>query len=366
MKTLTTIALLITATNLFCQTNIIFKNSEPKSDTVPSMTLSGAVDAYYLFNTNTPGLRGSWGTSGIGRLIDGEHNQIAFNMLQTMLTYKNKNLTIVGDLLFGPGAEALNYGNNGTSRLIKQAYVEYTLKKATFTVGQFGTFIGYEMPETSKNDNYSLSYLFTYGPYYHTGAKVDYEISDKVTAMFGVLNGWDSMKDNNQFKTYAAQVNLAPSDQVEVYINWIGGNEESDTITGDSVNSFKQMFDVSLNADLTNKISAGLNTTYGHYSFANTKSRNWGGLSVYLSYVLNSKNKIATRAEYFDDSNGVQGFGAAYLGYTLTYIKSMVNDQLLIKPEIRYDESNRNLYFKNNNALTNSQFTIGLAIVANF
>ena len=367
MKTFISVAFVLLFSNLIHSQIIVgFENDNIEPDSLSSLTISGFVDSYYTYNTNNPGLKGNWGTTGLGRLLDGEHNQIAFNMLQTKFEYTNKNLSVVGDIAFGPGAEAFNYGNVGTARIIKQAYAAYTLKKMTFTVGQFSTHIGYEMIDVPDNSNYGVSYLFAYGPYYHTGAKLDYEISNKIGLMLGVFNGWDSMKDNNKFKTMAAQLSIAPSDNFEVYLNWIGGNEEPFSSTGDTVQSFKQLFDLSLSTNLTEKFCIGLNSSFGIYNYEGQTQKNWGGAALYLNYAFSDQNVLAVRAELFDDSNGVQGLSSSYTGYTLTFNKYLANNHLIVKPEIRYDQSSQNIYFKNDNTLSKSQLTFGMAVVAKF
>jgi len=153
-----TIALLFT-TIVFGQDN---DSSEPESESPQDkLTLSGFTDIYYSYNTNNPGSLGNWGTNGVGRIFDGQHNQIILNIFQTKVTYQNDQLEIVGDLLFGPGAELANFGNSGTAYSIKQAYLAYSVNDdLTFTIGQYGTHIGYELVDAGDNFNYSLSYLF--------------------------------------------------------------------------------------------------------------------------------------------------------------------------------------------------------------
>ena len=60
----------------------------------------------------------------------------------------------------------------GTSAAIKQAYFTDRLTpRLSFTVGQFGTHVGYEVIVAPLNYNYSLSNLFNNGPFYHVGLK---------------------------------------------------------------------------------------------------------------------------------------------------------------------------------------------------
>lgn len=334
-----------------------------------NVTISGFMDVYYSYNTNKPGLRGNWGTNGVGRIFDGEHNQIAFNMFQTKVVYENNRLEVVGDLLFGPGAELANFGNTGTALSIKQAYLAYGINdKLTFTIGQFGTHIGYELVDAPDNFNYSLSYLFGNGPFYHTGAKLDYALSEKIAFMAGVLNGWDNLIDNNLAKSFALQMSVTPNDDISLYLNWIGGNEDPSSITGDTLKSFKHMTDLTAFYAVSEKINVGVNAALGFYNFDTLDTKNWGGAALYFDYTISDHFALGVRVEYFDDVSGAQYVGATYTGYTLTGVIITANEHLFIKPELRYDIANKGIYFADNSGtnFTNTQFTAGIAIIAKF
>ena len=46
----------------------------------------------------------------------------------------------------------------------------------TVTLGNFNTFLGYEVISPAANFNYSTSYMFSYGPFSHTGMKLDFSV----------------------------------------------------------------------------------------------------------------------------------------------------------------------------------------------
>ncbi|MEX0812522.1 MAG: porin [Chitinophagales bacterium] len=338
-------AVLITGTNVSAQvadTTITEKKGFFRKG---AFSFSGSLDTYYSYNFNKPGPLENGGTTGVGRIFDLEHNRIAFGMLRTMVAYETEKTEIVGELAFGPAAELANFGNTGTSILIKQAYIKHSLgKKFSFKVGQFGTHIGYELVDANANFNYSLSYLFGNGPFYHTGLLLNYAFSDKVQVMAGIVNGWDNISDNNKGKSFVGQLALSPSDDFELYLNWIGGNEDGSEITGDSTKSYKQMVDLTSTYSVTEKFNIGVNAAFGTYKFDNNNFSAWGGAALYLNYNFTDLFAIGTRVEYFDDDRGVQYLGAKYTGLTLTGIFTLANGAVLIKPEIRHDRSNKNIY----------------------
>lgn len=329
------------------------------------LQLSGYVDTYYSYNFNNPENRSNFGSTGVGRIFDGYHNQVALGLLQANILYTTDKVDVVMDLVYGPNAELANFGNSGTSLSIKQAYISAMItEKLGFTVGQFGTHIGYELVDAPVNFNYSLSYLFGNGPFYHTGLKFNYQFSENVGAMVGVLNGWDAIQDNNGGKSIAAQLNITPVSGLDLYLNWLGGNETPSEDLGDTT-SYKHMFDLTSSYQVNDELTIGINAAYGFNQF-DTQKTNWGGSALYVSYQLSEITAIGVRAELFDDSDGTQYLGTSYSGYTLTG-SFTPNDNLIIKPEIRFDQANDPIYYSGDqNNLDNSQLTMGIAFIARF
>ena len=261
----------------------------------PKVTLSGYIDSYILHAFNNPKsgtLMGNPQVNGgapTGRAFDRLNDQFSLGLVQTKFSYSDKKSDLVIDLTFGPNAELGNFGNTrsttlwtspnnfqsqmiGTSAAIKQAYFTYkATDKLSFTAGQFGTHIGYEVIDAPINYNYSLSNLFNNGPFYHIGVKANYAFTDKVSAMVGLVNNVDALYDNNPSKGVIAQVFVSPKAGWNVYLNYIGSNETGVKEANSNKDSigFYQMFDLTTGYQITDKFYLGLNAAYGFYSSAN-------------------------------------------------------------------------------------------------
>ncbi|WP_317898062.1 porin [Aurantibacillus circumpalustris] len=331
-----------------------------------NIKISGLIDTYYSYDLNKPANSSLIGSNGAGRVFDRYHNRLSLSMAQTKFEYSAKSLKALVDLAYGLGGEIANYGNNGTSLIIKQVYLSYDpFKKATITVGNFATPIGYEVIEASNNFNYSVSNLFTNGPFYHTGIKMDLTLSEKIKLMGGIVSGWDKISDDNKAKTFMSQVSLTPNDKSFLILNWIGGNEAPSSLTGDTIKVFKQMLDLSYETGLTKKIRVALNAAYGLNNF-DGKKNTWGGAALYLKYKINSMLTIGSRTEFFDDSQKVQYLGCSYLGQTMTLaIEPLKN--IAIKLEFKKDFASLPVYYKGrDNELSKNQTTLGIAIIGKF
>lgn len=334
-----------------------------------TMRLGGYVDAYYAYHSlgdadnnfrpsNHPaGYDGTnLGNSAArtGRVFESPGQQFSLGLIQTKFEMGNEDWQVVADLIHGPNAELTNFnnlrgnGNSTTSTAIKQAYVAGNIvKNLKVTAGQFSTHVGYEVVESYQNANYMLGYLFGYGPFYHTGAKLDYTLLDgKVGVMAGVVNGWDLQYDNNKSKTVIGQITLKPTSSLSVFLNYAGGNETRSTDPASTnVGGMRHIGDVVIQYQLSKAIKVGLNVVYGEEKTNTaTPAAVWGGAAGYLSITPIDGFTLSYRADYFDDRQGARGLnqngaalGTQVLGNTLTGTISMYGGHFLIRPEIKYD-----------------------------
>lgn len=97
----------------------------------------------------------------------------------------------VADLGFGKRAQEFSYNDNGITQAIKQLYVTYSPKDwLKFTMGSWATHVGYELVDAPANRNYSMSYMFSWGPFFHTGIKAE-ATAGKSGFMLGISNQTD-------------------------------------------------------------------------------------------------------------------------------------------------------------------------------
>jgi len=339
-------------------------------------SFSGYSDVNYFQNLNHPLSGSNTGTSGFARAFDQREGQFQLGLVQTKMSYAYKRSTLVTDLVFGPHADLGNFGNvvgplgSTTALAIKQAYLTFLLgDKLNFTLGQFGTHIGYEVIDAPLNFNYSLSNCFNNGPFYHIGLKAEYAFSSKVNLMAGLVNNWDNLYDNNSFKTAVSQLRIMPNENLVMYFNYIGGNESTQNAFNreDSLHSFKQMFDVVVNYQLSPKLYVGLNGVVGALN-NNDTTMNWGGVALYANYTFCDAFALGLRAEYFDNTQGVQYIGNTQVqSFTLTGKCTLIKDHLYLKPEVRYDIFGNHQFEDRDGAFTKkSQITVGAAAVYKF
>jgi len=448
--TLTTLLLFFGLITLKAQTDSAAAEDKDEG----KLTLGGYIDSYYLHAFNNPSSGNLMGTTangfptggltGAGRAFDRLADQFALGLVQIKAMYSNKKSDMVIDLTFGPNAELGNFGNqrampvpaggtstyatgyfpsNGnqsmlynTSAAIKQAYFTYkATSKLSFTMGQFGTHVGYEVIDAPVNYNYSLSNLFNNGPFYHIGAKANYAFSDKIGLMVGLVNNWDALTDWKKQKSVIAQLFINPIHKWNIYLNYIGGHNDDGfksqygtVIAGapvgptsgqDLVNNVaysnifgttnynRNLFDLTTGWQVTSKLYFGLNAAYGFYTINTgnndtlstyinktfgSHSPKWGGVALYSNYQITDWLGIGARYEHFDDRHQVRYIGAVNNSITITAPITLATGHLILKPEFRFDSSptaNSNggvtyYYYEGPNGQTRkTQTTLGLAVI---
>ena len=146
----------------------------------PTFSVSGTVDSYYRSSEYAPG-------TSFANL-----NGFSLGMANVILSYEGEKHGFVADFVYGPrGADAV-FNSVGSSNIVNQLYMYYNVSDSfTLTMGNFNTFLGYEVISPAANFNYSTSYMFSYGPFSHTGLKADIALSDDVSLMLAVLNSTD-------------------------------------------------------------------------------------------------------------------------------------------------------------------------------
>src|SRR4026208_1218714 len=244
---------------------------EPK----PSFTITGSADVYYKydfaktrFNTYTS--------------FTGTHNSFALGMASVKFEHKGSKVGAVLDLGFGPRAKEFSYTDEGITQAIKQLYITYSPADwLKFTAGTWGTHVGYELLDPQLNRNYSMSYMFTNGPFSHTGVKADIT-KGKHGFMIGVSNATDFRIPPDDYinkKFVIAQYSLTASDKVKLYLNYVGG-KAPDT-------SKVSQFDAVLTAKLSDKFNVGFNATVNstkHWDGSkNLDGLSWWGSALYLN-----------------------------------------------------------------------------------
>jgi hypothetical protein len=334
----------------------IFNTSFAQKDSTGSkysITTSGSIDAYFRNSFSAPS-----GVTNNFTSFTNSNKKLALGMASLKIDQSLGKLAATVDLGVGKRAEEFSYNENGFLAYLKQAYVSYSLTdKLKISAGKWATHVGYELLDAPLNRNYSMSYGFSYGPFFHTGVKAEYALSDKSSFMIGIANPTDYVTTASASKVVIAQFSTKLfEDKTTIYANYQGGN------TGGST-SFSQ-FDVVINNTLSSQFSINYDGTI--YSAKDGASTNWKSNAVYVNYDPSSAIGFTLRSEIFDDKSALSGgaFGTSIFANTLSMNYKI--KKLTIIPELRLDNAKDNYFLNSSNKLTGGNTSFVIAAVYQF
>jgi len=327
--------------------------SQDSTKKTSPLTITGSVDAYYRYNFNNA--KDSMRTNNYTSFTNSQ-NSFELGMASVKADYTAGKIEGVADLGFGRRAEEFSYNDKGTLAAIKQAYLSYSPSgKVKFTIGKWMTHVGYEVCDAYLNRNYSMDYMFSYGPFFHTGLKADITVNKNFAFMLGVANPTDMVSASFAKKHILGQVHLTSTNsKLNGYLNYMGGKD----LSGTAVNQG----DVIITGTISSKFSIGYNGTIKNVRPKAGSSNSWWASALYLNYDPTSIFGLTARGEYFDDKKGVAGFGTGI--YDLTLSGNIHIDNLTIIPEFRIDGAKNPIFYKNADTFSPTLKNTGTFILA--
>jgi hypothetical protein len=350
---------------------------EEEEEEEGKLSFSGSADVYFRKNFNGP-TKGEFAQSP--NTSFGNLPGFSLGMLNLITKYEGKKVGVVADLVFGPRGEDAVFrspmnaaGIGGSSQIVNQLYVYWTVSDAvTLTFGNFNTYLGYEVISPTANFNYSTSYMFSYGPFSHTGIKANFDLSEKISFMASIMNPTDMTEFNDlESYTFGAQLGYA-GEKGNTYLNFLYGDQDG-TFDLDFPLSIGQIsagktFQVDLTSglNLTEKFYLGVNTTYNTISTGQVvtgpddvedvsgDASGFYGVALYLQSQVSEKFRLGARGEYFSVFNtgidGAVGLNDAGDGnvFALTLTGNVkVSKNFTLIPELRMDTTSEDTFLNN-------------------
>ena len=333
-----------------------------------TLTINGSADVYYRFNFHNA--KDSGFTNNYTSFTNSQ-NSFELGMASVKTDYAIGKVDGLIDVGFGRRAEEFNYtdgdidkGKNGflTLAALKQLYLSYApSNKVKFTMGKWMTHVGYEVCDAYLNRNYSMDYMFSYGPFFHTGLKLDVTASKNFAFIVGIANPTDMTTASFSKKHFLGQLHFTSSDtRINGYVNYMGGKDLSDAMVN--------QIDVIVTGTVSEKFSIGYNGSTKMVKPGGGNNDSWWGSALYLNFDPSALFGLTARGEYFSDEHGVAnvgGFGGnKILDFTLSGNIRM--DNLTIIPEFRVDAAHEPIFFKNSGEAVENTGTFLLAATYHF
>lgn len=365
---------------------------EEKKEEEKTFTISGSIDTYFRSTFGGQnGLTGAYGPSTSFADLKG----FGLGMANIIASYGGEKVGFTADLVFGPRGQAAVFGTASGQAIINQMFAYYKLSdKVTLNMGQFNTFLGYEVISPAVNFHYSTSYLFSWGPFNHTGLRADFDLGNGLVGKLAIMNPTDIV-EFNPVNTYTLGGQIGKtSDAGGIWLNVLYGDQdgtldENDAAfddDGNLISSAGSLFqiDITTGWNLSDKFYLGFNTSHqtvaaGEYFVAegeiedsDADATSFTGFAVYPKLTLSESFALGLRAEYFSVKKGHlsdyiatddSGDGSVT---ALTLTGNYKVGALTIIPELRLDSASEDTYLDADNKPTDKLSSFAVAAVYKF
>ena len=343
-------------------------------DFLASTTFNLMLDGYYAYNFNRP-----IGRVNLLRAYDVSSNSFSLNQATVIIERApdlkaGRRYGVRIDLQYGQATETAQ-GNPANEprpqvyRPVWQAYGTYVFPVGsglTVDFGKWASSLGFEGNYNKDQINYSRSYLFNYLPYYHFGFRSTYNINDRVSVAWWLVNGIGQSEDFNGLKSNAFLFTLKPAENIAWNVNYYLGEEGRDVnaaynpglasipsqpglsidVVPHPPRGKTHIFDSTLSWNASSKLLLGAEADeiITRVNPSSTPSRVSAG-ALYARHQVTPKFALAGRGEYFSDRGGTFSGSTQALKETTGTLEYKLADGFLVRGEWRRDFSNHPFFF---------------------
>jgi hypothetical protein len=336
-----------------------------RTGTRATVTLAGYVEALYQWNFNNP-------SNGITnfRGFDTRHNTFTLSNVVLDATGVLGPVSVRLALQVGSTPETYylaepdrgSAGGAGASNLdvwkyIQQAVVAWRAPLGRGLLLEAGVFlspIGPEGMAVKDQWNWSRSNLFFGLPFYHTGMRASYGLTDALTLSVAGYNGWNSVVDNNDEKSVSAALDYVVTDRVTFHALYFGGVERShDSAERQGSTPWRHVLDSYLAVYPRPWLSLMVHGNVGVEPNAFGTSW-WAAGALYARVRLRPWLYLAARGDFFHETAASNATGTAsnifwptsWVSSGTATLDARPHDNVSIRLEYRHDASDGPTYFR--------------------
>jgi hypothetical protein len=323
-------------------------------------------------------------------------------MVNFIAAYQGEKAGFVADVVFGPrGSDAVfnsggytNLAGAGSGHIVNQLFAYYKFGDVlTLNLGQFNTFVGYEVISPTINVNYSTSYLFSNGPFNHTGLRADFAFGEGMVAKLAIMNPTDVL-EFNPVNTYTLGAQIGKTgDTGGIWLNFLYGDQDGkldeddfDGTSGPDSYSNGKLFqaDITGGFTLTDAFFLGFNASYQAIAegeefeddggiIDSGESTSFVGFAVYPKLTLSESFALGLRGEYFSCKKyhplaspiAVDDAGDGNV-FAMTLSGNYKVGGFTFIPELRFDKMSEDFFLNKDNDAKDMMTTLTTAVVYKF
>jgi hypothetical protein len=335
-----------------------------------TLTISGLVDVYGAVNFNQPAdhlnfIPGTGSTAKRG-------NEFALNLASLSIDVPAAPVGGKLQLAIGNATEVIHAGEPAGTAVgaaafnsIYQAYLSVAVpfvEGLTLDGGVFSSHIGFESFQSNLNWNYTRGWLGELVPWYQTGVRATdaAPFLKGLTLQAHVLNGWQIIGDNNDAKSYGAQISYSNDALTATLNGWAGPELPKDN------DHWRFYVDSVVMVKPVPWLAIAASADVGTQQLPGNSSATWWVGGVYARVNPLDWLAVAGRVEHVDDpQNGITGTAQAMNEGTLT-VEFMPTTKLSLKLEGRFDQSSAAVFSAGNGQTSRTEVLALVGAVASF
>jgi hypothetical protein len=249
------------------------------------------------------------------------------------------------------GAGGANASTPELWKYIQEAFVTWKAPVGNgllFQAGLCVSPIGAEVIPAKDDWNWSRSNLFFGLPFYHTGARATYALTDRFSVTLSIFNGWSSVVDNNRHKSVSAAFSYTIPDLLFAQVLYFGGVERAKGAPEGS--GWRHDFDGYASVRVTEGLSL-LGHLNGGFESTAFGTASWVAGAAYARAQLTEQLFLALRGDRFHETvpgaaSPIFWAGAKWISSGTVTIDVRPADHLSVRAEYRHDRAERDLFFR--------------------
>ena len=280
----------------------------------PKLTFSAFADVYYLYDLAEPADH----ERPPFLYSHSRHNEFALNNALLSAAYTagrvRANLGLHAGTYVQRNYAAEELNGSEVLKLIYQANAGVRLARGLWLdAGIMPSHIGYESALSIDNPTLTRSLMAENTPYYEAGAKLTWDVSEKLTVSGLVLNGWQRIVETDRNKAVGTQIQYKPAAGVLLNSSTFLGREG----TGRYFHNFYGAFDLTQKITLVAAFDVGWQAQPG----GGGGYRTWYNPNLIVRYKPTGQFAVAGRVEYYHDPDNLiiaptdRGNGAFVAGF---------------------------------------------------
>ncbi len=356
------LASLTSAVLLLCPATASAQETPKVDPDAPVFTPLGYVETYIQYNFNHP-------SNKISNDLGFDNRSETFSLANAALGGEAKWGPVSAHLLFQIGTTPSTYyrsepnvaGASGAApsnadvwKYVQEAYLGYVAPVGRGLLIQAGLFLSPIGPESmAVKDNWfwSQSNLFFALPFYETGVRLKYPLSDAWTLSVGAYNGWNEVVDDNGQKTIEARATYQ-TERVLAQALYSGGIERP---TGAPEGpAWRHDLDAYGQVKLTERVSVLAHANTG-WEDNRLGVANWYAGQIAARWQMTGALAVVARGDRFYenlahrdgvDSTPIFFNGVPWVSSATATFEVKPHDHILFRLEYRHDQADGDLYFR--------------------